>query len=93
MKDLPVLRVEQEAIDLAESMVAEGLLAEKAAIDALHMTMATVHRMEVLLTWNCRHLANSQILAEVGRWIRIKGYELPLVCTPLELMGGEENEP
>jgi hypothetical protein len=45
--------------------------------------------MDFLLTWNCRHLANARILREIERFLRTIGYELPFVCTPEELMGGE----
>ena len=52
--------------------------------------MATVHEMNMLLTWNCRHLANADILVQIGRYVRRNGYELPIVCTPEELMGDKE---
>jgi hypothetical protein len=84
---LPLLEVQREAIGLAQSLVAEGLLPMTAAVDAIHLTVATLHEMHVLLTWNCRHLANAAILWEVGQFMRIKGYDLLLVCTPEELVG------
>lgn len=40
-----------------------------------------------LLTWNCRHLANAQILRRLEREARRAGRLLPQVCTPLKLMG------
>jgi predicted nucleic acid-binding protein len=92
LANLPLLRVEEGAIELADGLVAAGLLPEIAATDALHLSMATVHEMNVLLTWNCGHLANATILGEVGRFVRIKGYELPIVCTPDQLMGDAEEQ-
>jgi len=86
---LPLLPLTEEAIVLAERLVASGLVAEKAATDALHLAVAATHRMDFLLTWNCRHLANARMLTEIGRFLRTIGYELPFVCTPEELMGGE----
>ncbi len=51
------------------------------------MAIAAIAKADYLLTWNCRHLANAQILSrlevETVRW----GWKLPKVCTPLELMG------
>jgi len=44
-------------------------------------------RGDYLLTWNCRHLANAQILRRLEREAVRFGWELPTVCTPLELMG------
>ena len=62
------------------------------ATDALHLALATIHEVDVLLTWNCRHLANATILGDIGRSVRMKGYEMPIVCTPEELMDDEGNE-
>ena len=77
---------------LAKALVGQGLLPTTAGIDALHLAMATVHEVHVLMTWNCRHLANAAILGELGEFVRTKGYKMPTVCTPEELMGGEYTE-
>jgi hypothetical protein len=47
-----------------------------------------------LLTRNCRHLANAQVLRRLDREAARQGWSLPKVCTPLELMGewSYENE-
>jgi hypothetical protein len=84
---LPVLQTTDEATDLGEALLAERVVPQKSVTDALHIAVATVHEMDVLLTWNCKHLANAEILGEVGRVIRSRGYEPPVICTPDELMG------
>jgi len=84
---LPVLRTTDEATELGDALLAEGAIPQKAVTDALHIAVATVHEMNVLLTWNCKHLANAEILGEVGHVIRSRGYEPPVICTPDELMG------
>jgi hypothetical protein len=43
--------------------------------------------MDYLVTWNCKHLANAEMLRQVERLLDKKGYEIPRVCTPEELMG------
>ena len=83
---IPVLVTEPAAVELAEVLLARRLLPPKAATDALHLSMATVHRMDVLLTWNCKHLANPVRLAGINRAIRAAGLEPPFVYTPHELM-------
>lgn len=55
--------------------------------DMAHVALATVHGMNYLLTWNCRHIANAMVLRAVGRACRGQGFEPPVVCTPEELMG------
>jgi hypothetical protein len=49
-----------------------------------------VYGCEYLLTWNCRHIANAEIQRAARLVVRRQGFELPIICTPEELMGGEE---
>jgi lipocalin len=47
---------------------------------------------DYLLTWNCRHLANAQILTRLEQEAQRLGWKLPRVCTPAELMGDSSDE-
>jgi hypothetical protein len=84
---IPVLALTPGVLRLAENMVAEGPIPRKNAADALHIAAATVYGCEYLLTWNCRHIANAEIQRAARRVARIHGFELPVICTPEELMG------
>lgn len=84
---LPLLYVPDAAVALAEEMVRRRLLPARASADAVHLAIATINRVDVLLTWNCRHLANADVHIPVGRFLRSVGYEPPAICTPNELMG------
>jgi hypothetical protein len=55
--------------------------------DMSHVAVATIHGMQYLLTWNCRHIANARILPRLNRACREHGYEPPVICTPEQLMG------
>ena len=67
--------------------MATGALPAAAGVDAVHPAVATLAEADYLLTWNCRHLANAQILRRLEREAVTRGWKLPKVCTPLELMG------
>ena len=84
VKKLPV---PLEADELARQILKEHLLPPKAAVDAFHIATATVHGMHFLLTWNCVHINNREIIPGVERLCSQAGYPLPVICTPLELMG------
>ena len=43
------------------------------------------------MTWNCTHLANAEILAQVQAICAALGYAAPIVCTPEELLGGQDD--
>ncbi len=85
LADTAALEVTEEAILLAERLIAGGGLPAQARVDALHVAMATVHGMDYLLTWNCRHIANAALRAKIEELCREAGFEPPTICTPLEL--------
>ena len=87
LKNLRQLPVTDEVIELGRALIADGMLPPKAGLDALHVAVASVHEIDVLLTWNCRHLANAELLRELARYLGGKDYEIPVITTPEELMG------
>jgi hypothetical protein len=86
IRGLPVLEVNREVEHVARAFLNSGLIPAKAANDALHLAVAAVHQMHFLLTWNCRHLANAAISGQLGAACRKAGFEMPVICTPKELM-------
>lgn len=84
---LPRLLVTDQATTLARSILSEGFLPQKAFPDALHIAIATVHQIEYLLTWNCKHIANVEVLPRIANLCEDLGLTLPIICTPEELLG------
>jgi hypothetical protein len=64
-----------------------GILAPNAFPDAAHIAVSAVHKIDYLLTWNCKHLANAQIERRIAVVCQKLGYAMPTICTPEELMG------
>ena|SRR5665213_563840 len=89
---LPTLRITAEVESLAAEFLSTGSLPATARSDAVHLASASIARADYLLTWNCRHLANAQILRRLEREAIRCGWNLPTVCTPFELMGESNYE-
>lgn len=87
LETIPLLDLRQEAVGLARALVEKGPIPDKAKVDALHIAVATVHGMDYLLTWNCKHIANAEMQTAVAAVCRAAGYEPPVICTPEELLG------
>jgi hypothetical protein len=87
LSDISLVQVNVDCASLARALVERGPIPEKAAVDALHIAIATVHGMDYLLTWNCKHIANAEMQTAVKRICRSAGYEPPVICTPEELSG------
>jgi len=51
------------------------------------IAVAALHNIDYLLTWNCKHLANAQIMRRIELVCEQEGRRMPLICTPEELMG------
>jgi hypothetical protein len=88
IRDLALVDLNQSVLDLAEQFLGCSSLPAKADVDAIHIAAATVHGMDYLLTWNCKHIANAQIQRKLAETSLDLGYELPILCTPYELLGG-----
>jgi predicted nucleic acid-binding protein len=87
IRDLPLLEVTDAVQSLAQAIVASGVIPPRAVRDAAHIATAAVHGMDYLLTWNCRHLANAQIMRRIEQVCDESSHRMPLICTPEELMG------
>jgi len=83
---MTVLEIKEEAVELAEELVQAGALPAKAGNDALHIAVAAFNRIPYLLTWNCRHMANATMRAQIESVCARKGFKAPIICTPEEMM-------
>ena len=87
LQDLPLLDLTEAVNVVAKAIMSSRLLPEKAARDAVHIAVSSVHRIDILLTWNCQHIANAAIMRELGEIVARCGFEMPILCTPEELLG------
>ena len=58
---MTLLEPSEAAEELVTQFLAKSNLTHIAANDAAHIAIATVHGMDYLLNWNCKHIANAQI--------------------------------
>ncbi len=86
LEGIPLLEVQHTADTLAENLLRDGLLPPKAAIDAYHISIAAIHGIEYLVTWNCRHIANPALRPQIETVCREMDCEPPVICTPQELL-------
>ena len=87
LQGLPLLETTDSAVALVNDLLTAEILPRRAVIDAFHVALSTIHGMDILLTWNCRHLANAELLGSLAGFLRNQGYDPPIICTPDGLMG------
>ena len=84
--NIPVVGVNDEVLALAQSLMIEIPLPEKADVDAVHIAVAAVNGLDYLVTWNCKHIANPALRGIIEIVCRVAGYVAPVICTPPELI-------
>jgi len=86
LEGIPEIEITEEVAAIAEKLLLEASLPNKARVDALHIATAAIGGMDYLLTWNCAHIANPAFRFRIESVIRSFGYEPPIICTPQELL-------
>jgi len=89
LRGIEVLAVSEPIRELARSIVVADILPPHLFSDAIHATIASVHEVDILLTWNCRHLANPSIMRRLRAFLADLRFTLPEICTPVTLAEGE----
>ena len=81
-----------EIPQIANEIMSSGVLPAKAQVDALHIAAVAHHRIQYLLTWNCKHIANAKILPRIHDVLNELAIPIPIICTPEELLGNDTEE-
>lgn len=88
VRDLPLLPVEMAVAEVVQAYVRHRVMPADPAGDALHLALASYHKCDFLVTWNCLHLANANKAGHIRRVNTLLGLFVPALVTPLQLLGG-----
>ena len=82
IKPLNQLELSEEVAILAEGYVERGIFHRKYLADAIHVAVASYHKIDYLVTWNFGHLANVRKQARLRLFNTAAGFFSPLIITP-----------
>jgi len=85
--DIQSLLISDEAIRIADLLLAEKAVPEGSEEDALHIGIAASQGVDFLLTWNFKHINNAETKTAITRLVESAGYVCPQLCSPEELGG------
>ncbi len=88
---LTVLAITDDARALAGLLITDGAVPQSEPRDALHIAVAAVQRVQYLVTWNFKHIANATMRLKIERSCREAGFEPPIICTPPEIPGDSDD--
>jgi len=86
---IEALALSPEAEDLASAYIADGAIGAQMRADALHIALATVARVDVLVSWNFKHIVNLKRIHAYNAVNLKRGYPLLEIRTPREVPGDE----
>jgi predicted nucleic acid-binding protein len=86
---LSLIEVTLESIALAGKYTERKIFPQKYRDDGLHIAVATVHRLEVVVSWNLRHMVKLKTRRGVKAINLMEGYEEIEICTPLKVIESE----
>ncbi len=92
IEHLPLVPVETGVAEIVQTYIARKVMPRDPAGDAFHLALASHHRCDFLVTWNCRHLANANKFDHIRRVNTMLGLFVPALVTPLELSGDDDEE-
>jgi predicted nucleic acid-binding protein len=87
VKELPVLEAEEAVEETVQFYLDHRLMPQGTFGDAVHLAIASLHKCDFLVTWNCKHLANANKFDHIRRVNGLIGLTTPNLVTPLELLG------
>lgn len=91
LRELPLLEITPAVAEIVEAYIRHRLMPADPAGDALHLALASHHKCDFLVTWNCAHLANANKFGHIRRVNGLLGLFVPILATPLELLeSGDE---
>ena len=82
IEPLERLEFSDEAAILAEGYISRGIFHRKFMADAFHVALASIHKMDYLVTWNFGHLANVRKQARIKLFNTAAGFFSPVIVTP-----------
>lgn len=91
LSGIPKLPIDAEIGDFAEYLISGHGIPRSSEADALHVAIAAIHRIDFLLTWNCRHINNASAKPVIRQLCEKAGYTFPEICTPLELLAEDSD--
>ncbi len=88
--DFELIRVNQESISLANEYIKEKVIGKTSFDDCIHIATATVNKIDILVSWNFKHIVNIQRIRGYNSINLKNGYAILEIRSPKELIDYED---
>ena len=83
---VPIIPIEPEIAAIVQTYIRAKLMPRNPVGDALHVALASYHKCDFLLTWNCAHIANPTKFRRLQIVNTSLGLYVPLLATPNQML-------
>jgi predicted nucleic acid-binding protein len=90
-KDKQSLQVTPQALELAQTYVDEKVVGETSLSDCIHIAVATLNKVDILVSWNFKHIVNVYRIRGYNSVNLRLGYSTLEIRSPKEIVGDENN--
>ena len=92
ISNLELLDINDAVEQIVSTYIERRVMPNDPGGDALHLAVASYYQIDVLLTWNCRHLANPSKMEHIRVVNRELGLPMPTLTTPMNYVGGDNED-
>ena len=86
---LEIVSVNDEAINLARKYIDEKVVGETSFDDCVHIALATIHKVDILVSWNFKHIVNIYRIRGYNSVNLSCGYQTLEIRSPKDIIGYE----
>ena len=86
LSGVPVVEMADEIVDIVKAYTDHKVMPVDPLGDALHLALASYHKCDYLLTWNCQNLANPNKFGHIRIINQMLGLFVPELVTPYQLL-------
>jgi predicted nucleic acid-binding protein len=84
-KQKEFVEITQEAVYLADTYIREKVVGKTSRADCIHIALATIHKADILLSWNFKHIVNINRIRGYNSVNLRLGHQILEIRTPKEI--------
>ena len=86
---LEIIYINDEAVKLARRYIDENVVGKTSFDDCVHIALATIHKVDILVSWNFKHIVNIYRIRGYNSVNLRSGYQTLEIRSPKDIIGYE----
>ena len=87
-----LIGVSPEALELAQNYIKEKVVGKTSFADCLHIAVATIGKVDILVSWNFKHIVNVYRIRGYNSVNLKMGYRTIEIRSPKDIVGNESED-